>query len=283
VAAPVTWLARVTRRAPVARRRDPYGLRRGVAERTQPLNRQSCDRDYNSRKEPADAAEHQNIVDFGHGIPPVMVGATVVQKAALLQPFVGDGVRPVLKRKIKSNQIRWCASSRSVCARGSRDPGMGERRAAVRKAWLPMAAHSDEVGRRCRANARSEAGLSRWSSRGHGDLPWRSSMISSRSRRCSAVIVASPQSSRIKKFDARQALEESSMTAVTPSEGELAAKGGWSAIPSPTSRASGRSQQGGRLRSEWVADFRRNRWPDCVGISGRLPAEYAAKWRQIGV
>jgi hypothetical protein len=32
------------------------------------LNRQSCDRDYNSRKEPADAAEHQNIVDSGHGI-----------------------------------------------------------------------------------------------------------------------------------------------------------------------------------------------------------------------
>jgi hypothetical protein len=34
-------------------------------------NRQSCDRDYNSRKEPADAEEHQNIVDFdGHGFPP---------------------------------------------------------------------------------------------------------------------------------------------------------------------------------------------------------------------
>jgi hypothetical protein len=50
-------------------------------------------------------------------------------------------------------------------------------------------------------------------------------------------------------------------------------KGGWSAIRSPTSRASGRSQQAGRLRSEWVADCRRNRWPDCVGISGRFPSE----------
>jgi hypothetical protein len=40
-------------------------------ETAQPLNRQSCDRDYNSRKEPADAEEHQNIVDFdGHGFPP---------------------------------------------------------------------------------------------------------------------------------------------------------------------------------------------------------------------
>src|SRR5215831_7714461 len=38
-------------------------------------NRQSCDRDYNSRKEPADAEEHQNIVDFGgHVFSPFMVG-----------------------------------------------------------------------------------------------------------------------------------------------------------------------------------------------------------------
>ena len=35
------------------------------------------------------------------------------------------------------------------------------------------------------------------------------------------------------------------------------------------------ASQGGRLQSEWVADFRRNRWPDCVGISGRLPSDYA--------
>jgi hypothetical protein len=35
------------------------------------------------------------------------------------------------------------------------------------------------------------------------------------------------------------------------------------------------ASQGGRLRSEWVADFRRNRWPDCVGISGRLASDYA--------
>ena len=34
--------------------------------KAQPLAKQSCDRDYNTCKEPADAAEHQNIVDFGH-------------------------------------------------------------------------------------------------------------------------------------------------------------------------------------------------------------------------
>jgi hypothetical protein len=34
----------------------------------QPLAKQSCDRDYNTRKEAADAAEHQNIVEFGHGV-----------------------------------------------------------------------------------------------------------------------------------------------------------------------------------------------------------------------
>jgi len=71
VAAPVAWRARATRRAPVARRRDPYGLRRGAAEMAQPLIRQSCDRDHNSRKESADAEEHQNIVGFAHGVPPV--------------------------------------------------------------------------------------------------------------------------------------------------------------------------------------------------------------------
>jgi hypothetical protein len=38
-------------------------------------NRQSCDRDCNTRKEPADAEEHQDIVDFdGHGFSPFMVG-----------------------------------------------------------------------------------------------------------------------------------------------------------------------------------------------------------------
>src|SRR5262245_17960541 len=43
-------------------------------------NRQSCDRDYNSRKEPADAEEHQNIVDFdGHGFP-LDGGPTVAQE-----------------------------------------------------------------------------------------------------------------------------------------------------------------------------------------------------------
>src|SRR6185369_1513019 len=37
------------------------------------------------------------------------------------------------------------------------------------------------------------------------------------------------------------------------------------------------ASQGGRLQSEWVADFRRNRWPDCVGISGRLPSDCATE------
>src|SRR6476660_3907337 len=60
----------------------------------------------------------------------------------------------------------------------------------------------------------------------------------------------------------------------------MAAKGGCSAIRSPTSRALSRSQQGGRLRSESVADFRRNRWPDCVGISGQLQSESASKGTQ---
>ena len=55
----------------------------------------------------------------------------------------------------------------------------------------------------------------------------------------------------------------------------MAAKRGWSAIRSPTLRASRRYQQGGRLQSEWVADFRRNRWPDCVGFTGRLASDYA--------
>jgi len=35
----------------------------------QALAKQSCDRDYNTRKEAADAAEHQNIIEFGHGVP----------------------------------------------------------------------------------------------------------------------------------------------------------------------------------------------------------------------
>ena len=32
------------------------------------------------------------------------------------------------------------------------------------------------------------------------------------------------------------------------------------------------ASQGGRLQSEWVADFRRNWWPDCVGISRQTSA-----------
>jgi hypothetical protein len=35
------------------------------------------------------------------------------------------------------------------------------------------------------------------------------------------------------------------------------------------------ASQGGRLRSEGVADFRRNRWPECVGIAGRFASDYA--------
>jgi hypothetical protein len=36
------------------------------ANRTQPLNRESCDCDYKTRKESAEAAENQNVIDFGH-------------------------------------------------------------------------------------------------------------------------------------------------------------------------------------------------------------------------
>jgi len=35
------------------------------------------------------------------------------------------------------------------------------------------------------------------------------------------------------------------------------------------------ASQGGRLRSEGVADFRRNRRPECVGIAGRFASDYA--------
>jgi len=38
------------------------------------------------------------------------------------------------------------------------------------------------------------------------------------------------------------------------------------------------ASQGGRLQSEWVADFRRNRWPECLGITGRFASDYAAAW-----
>jgi transposase len=33
---------------------------------------------------------------------------------------------------------------------------------------------------------------------------------------------------------------------------------------------------GWRARSEWVAGFRRNQWPACIGISGRFASDYAA-------
>ena len=61
----------------------------------------------------------------------------------------------------------------------------------------------------------------------------------------------------------------------------MAAKGASSAIRSPTARASGHPHKGGRLQSEWVADFRRNRWPDCVGITGRFASDYALNSRQL--
>jgi hypothetical protein len=44
-------------------------------------------------------------------------GRDDVAKAGLFQPFVGDGVRPILKRKIKSNQIRV------FCIRHQEKPG----------------------------------------------------------------------------------------------------------------------------------------------------------------
>ncbi len=37
------------------------------------------------------------------------------------------------------------------------------------------------------------------------------------------------------------------------------------------------ASKGGRLQSEWVVDFRRNRWPDCFGITGRFASDYATK------
>jgi hypothetical protein len=34
-------------------------------------------------------------------------------------------------------------------------------------------------------------------------------------------------------------------------------------------------QQGGRLRSDWVVAFDRNRWPPSVGIGGRFASDSA--------
>src|SRR4030095_5142175 len=39
-------------------------------------------------------------------------------------------------------------------------------------------------------------------------------------------------------------------------------------------------QQGGRLRSDWVAAFDRNRWPPSVGIAGRFASDSAASLRE---
>jgi hypothetical protein len=50
-----------------------WGSIRNIApdprKRRQWLTRQSCDRDYDTGKESTEAAENQNIVDFGHGLP----------------------------------------------------------------------------------------------------------------------------------------------------------------------------------------------------------------------
>jgi hypothetical protein len=42
-------------------------------------------------------------------------------------------------------------------------------------------------------------------------------------------------------------------------------------------------QQGGRLPSDWVAAFDRNRWPPSVGISGRFASDSAYGWKFLQV
>jgi len=60
----------MSRRARLQWRHSPrVGGDRRAAQTIQPSTRQSCDGDYNTRKESADAAENQNIVDSGHGLP----------------------------------------------------------------------------------------------------------------------------------------------------------------------------------------------------------------------
>jgi hypothetical protein len=83
------------------------GARGGVDRSLRPSsNRQRCDRDYKSCEERAHAEERQDIVHFGHGIPPLRIGERDGgAKATLLQSFADNGVRPALKGRIKSNQI----------------------------------------------------------------------------------------------------------------------------------------------------------------------------------
>jgi hypothetical protein len=132
--------------------------------------------------------------------------------------------------------------------------------------------------------------------------PCRSSMISKRSRRCSGnaddggstKILANRRSADADRdgdlpLAHAKGVSQSQNFANLPHRRSLggrrtspcmAVKGASSAIRSPTSRASGRAHHGGRLQSEWVADFRRNRWPHCVGTTSRFASNYACRsWR----
>src|SRR5215472_14980122 len=69
-------------------------------------NRPRCGRDYKSCEERAHAEEHQGYCPLWSWHPPLRIeehdgGA----KAALLQSFADNGVRPVLRGRIKSNQF----------------------------------------------------------------------------------------------------------------------------------------------------------------------------------
>jgi hypothetical protein len=75
---------------------------RGSLARPTSLRLYSLRPDYKSREERAHAEEHQDIVRFGHGI---LIFELTNAKAALLQSFAGNGVRPVLRGRIKSNQM----------------------------------------------------------------------------------------------------------------------------------------------------------------------------------
>ena len=50
----------------------------------------------------------------------------------------------------------------------------------------------------------------------------------------------------------------------------------------PTTRPASPYQQGGRLGSDWVAAFDRNRWPLSVGIGGRFASDSATVSTYIG-
>lgn len=69
-------------------------------------NRQSCDRDYNSYKERVTQHNIRKSSTLLMASPPVMVGLERGAKTSLSQALVADGVRPGLRRKIKSNLTR---------------------------------------------------------------------------------------------------------------------------------------------------------------------------------